>query len=73
MDELSQKIDNILLLIRELNSDIQEIKERMGDVNKDSKKMSDHIDCVDFYVKMFDGHFRRQVETHPRMEIPDID
>ena len=52
MDEIDEKLDRILVILKELSNDLKETK-------KDAMKMSKHIDTVDEYVQLFDAKFRR--------------
>ena len=51
MNEINEKLDNILLLLTEITSDLRQTKQ-------DASKMSQHVDTVDEYVRIFDSKFK---------------
>ena len=51
MQEVNEKIDNILLILTEIVTDLRETK-------RDATKMSRHIDSVEEYIRIFDRKFR---------------
>ena len=53
MDQINEKFDRILSILELLASDVQNTK-------KNALKMSDHIDTVEYYVRLFDCKFRTE-------------
>ena len=51
MDQINEKLDKIIFIFESLVIDIQKTK-------MNTTKMSDHIDTVDYYARLFDNKFR---------------
>ena len=67
MQEMNEKLDRIL-------SSLEEIANELKAARRETKKMSEHIDTVDYYVNVFDQHFRpwnKQVTLQATQTIED--
>ena len=64
MQEINEKLDRIM-------TSLEDIAKELKYARKDTTKMSEHIDTVDFYVSVFDQHFRPSVKMADIKSIED--